>query len=329
MFEWLVEIVPNISRHLFNLSIVLAVFLLAYAIYFFIRSKYSLNLKKITSAQVKSSLKMALFVFLGIQLLIWIFMLQIDSETKAVPKKKIVIIEIDDFWNLKGGHFGEYGYSIENYESVIGRIEKRNFTATLGVVPYIFIENDTDILSLKDDEKMVEYLRSKKAKGHEIAMHGYAHCRNKYYCPEFEENYLNILQGKKEIDKVFGQETVTYLPPGNFWDDLQYANVEKNRFKIIGNTEVGRPYWDSDVLITPKGYDVVDRWDWYGGNNTHSPYKNWVDAYENADVFIVQLHCNTFDNEQKLDDLDRFLDYLKEDNATVVTYLQAYWELRR
>ncbi|MEW6035090.1 MAG: DUF2334 domain-containing protein [Candidatus Micrarchaeota archaeon] len=324
MLEWLVERVPNISTHLFNASaLAFAAFVLICAGAVF-RSRHEVILKKLRETDARGFLMKAFAGMLIFQAAIWLAMLQIDSETRAVPEKKLVIIELDDFWSLEGGNFDGNGYSVESYESVIRIIEAHNYSATLGVVPYIFIENNTDILALRDDSEMVAYLREKKAAGHEIAMHGYAHCRNRYYCPDVEENYLNILEGKKEIDKLFSQETVTYLPPGNFWDDYQYNNVKRNRFKIIGNTRIERPYWDGNVLITPRGYDVVEKWDWYGGDNRHSPYSEWAEAYNSSDFFILQLHPNTFDSQEKLDDLERFLDFLERENATVVTYFEAY-----
>jgi peptidoglycan/xylan/chitin deacetylase (PgdA/CDA1 family) len=324
MLEWLVKEVPNASSILFTASFfALAVAAIA-AGWLFVRSRKAITIRKLDWKEAGRSLWKIAAALIILQAVLWLIILQIDSETRAVPKNKLVIIEVDDFWSLDGDYFEGRGYSIENYDSVLGIIEKHNYTATLAVTPYIFIEDNTDILALRDDEGTVAYLNSKKAMGYEIAMHGYAHCRNTFYCPDVEENYLNILEGKKELDRMFDQETVTYLPPGNFWDDVQYNNVKRNRLKIIGNTRILRPYWDGNVLITPRGYDVVERWDWYGGNYAHYPYTDWVGAYEQTDFFILQLHCNTFTSQGKLDDLDRFLDRLDEDNATVVTYFEAY-----
>jgi peptidoglycan/xylan/chitin deacetylase (PgdA/CDA1 family) len=261
---------------------------------------------------------------LALQILLHLVIYQVDAETMVVPQEKLVIIEIDDFWNLEGGHFDRYGYSFSNYESVIGPIEEHGFKATLGASPYIFIEEEQDILALRDDEAMVSYLKEKRSKGHEIAMHGYAHCRNTTYCSDYEENYLNILQGKKEIDSLLGQDTVTYLPPGNLWEDLQYDNVRDTGFMITANTHVSKAYWDGDVLITQRGYDVISVMDWYGDRYEHYPYEDWVDAYEESDLFIMQLHCNSFDSREKLVDLERFLDFLEDEDVRVVTYREAY-----
>jgi len=41
-------------------------------------------------------------------------------------------------------------------------------------------------------------------------------------------------------------------------------------------------------------------------------------------LFILQLHCNTFDSQQKLDDLDTFFAYVKKDGAKVMTYKEFY-----
>jgi len=330
MFEGIVEAVPNIAPLLVNLSVFLAVLFIGLVVILYI-PKYTGGLKKSYDKCAKNRKKIARTLFLvvvGVEIILFLIIYQIDAETQVKPPEKLVIIEIDDFWNLQGGYFERYGYSMDNYEAVIGPIEEHNFSTTLAVSPYIFLEDNQDILALRDDAEMVEYLKQKKEIGHEIAMHGYAHCQNKTYCPEYEENYLNILQGKREIDTIFEQDTVTYLPPGNFWKDPKYYNVIDAGFMITGNTHVDKPYWDGDILITQRGYDVVKRWDWCGAEYEHNDYEDWVRAYQESDFFIIQLHCNTFDSEEKLDDLNRFLDFLEEENVKVVTYKEVYDILR-
>jgi peptidoglycan/xylan/chitin deacetylase (PgdA/CDA1 family) len=316
MFEALYSAIPDLSLILSTISYV------AWAAIALLLVNIILKIKHLEVAPK------LLVLFISLQIILSFANYQIDQETKAQIPEKLVIIEIDDFWNLEGEHFDKYGYSIENYESVISLIEQHNFTATLGVSPYIFIEETQDINALKHDERMIEYLKKKKDAGHEIAMHGYAHCRNTLYCPDYEENYLNILQGKKELDTLFNQSTVTYLPPGNKWDDPQYDNVKKTGFLIIPNTAVSKPYWDSDVLITQRGYDVISRWDWYGGNTEHFPYADWIRSYDETDLFVIQLHSNTFNSKEKLDELDKFLDFLEKEDVKVVTYQQAYATLK-
>lgn len=250
----------------------------------------------------------------------------VDMESKATfnIKDKVVIIEIDDFWNLDDPSFKTYGYSLERDQEVLGVIERHGYAATLGVSPNIYIERNSEILPLSADNGSVAYLREKMRMGHEIAMHGYAHCRNPAECSNYEENYLNILRGKKELGDLFGEEIITYLPPGNSWEPDQYANVVKAGFRVIANTHVWEPNWDGDVLITERGYDVVGSWDWYHMQFEHHSYEEWVADYEEQTSFIIQLHCNTFDSPEKLEDLDRFLTYLEEDGAKVVTYREAY-----
>lgn len=265
-------------------------------------------------------------VILVIQLALGGLYVWVDMETKATfnMKEKVVIIEIDDFWNLNDPSFATYGYSLGRNQEVLEIIEEHGFVATLGVSPNVYLEWNSDILPLGEDGESVAYLKEKKAMGHEIAMHGYAHCRNPRECSGYEENYLNILGGKKELGDMFHEEITTYLPPGNSWEPDQYENVVKAGFKVIANTHVWEPNWDGDVLITQRGYDVVSHWDWYHVQFEHYPYEEWVEDYEEQETFIIQLHCNTFDSPEKLEDLDRFLDYIEEDGARVITYREAY-----
>lgn len=331
MFEWLYSETTDLSSFLKWVLTFTSTFII---ILFFILitpryiSTYICNILNRSCSLIAKNGKRIAFALFILSILSYVSLLllinQIDQETKVVNSKKLVIIEIDDFWNLKGNHFRKYGYSTENYESVIGLIEDHGFTATLGVSPYVFVEETQDILSLRDDQGTIDYLILKKQNGHELAMHGYAHCRNKLYCPAYEENYLNILQGKRELDTLFSQNTLTYLPPGNEWSESQYDNVKKAGFLVIPNTHVEQPYWDKDVLITQRGFDVVSTWDWYNRDYMHYSYPEWIQAYEQSDVFIIQLHCNTFDSKEKLDDFDKFLEFLESEDVKVVTYEKAY-----
>ena len=87
---------------------------------------------------------------------------------------------------------------------------------------------------------MINYLKELKEKGYEITMHGYNHCRNQYYCPKYEEVFFNILDGKIELEKIFNEKMVTYLPPGNSWTTEQYENVKDLGFSVIANCTIFR-----------------------------------------------------------------------------------------
>jgi hypothetical protein len=155
-------------------------------------------------------------------------------------------------------------------------------------------------------------------------MHGYNHCRNVYYCPKYEEVWYNVDTGKKELESIFEVNLISYFPPGNQWTTEQYENVKKAGFKLIGNTHVPKAYLDGEIIITQKGYDPIYIYKWYSLDFRHTPYKEWIDEYEKTNLFILQLHQNTFDTQEKLDDLDNFLDYVKKDGAKVMTYEGFY-----
>jgi predicted deacetylase len=193
------------------------------------------------------------------------------------------------------------------------------------VTPYIFCETDLKNYALKDDEEMIEYLKDLQDKGYELGMHGYNHCRNAQYCPKYEEVWYNVFKGKRELEAIFETPFVSYFPPGNEWTTEQYENVKKAGFKLIGNTHVPRAYLDDHVIITPKGYDPIYVYGWYARDFRHTSYDEWIDAYEDTNLFIIQLHPNTFDSQEKLDDLDKFLSYVKDDGAKVMTYEDFYY----
>jgi peptidoglycan/xylan/chitin deacetylase (PgdA/CDA1 family) len=269
-----------------------------------------------------------LMVFIVIFGIMQYMIYDLDKSTIVGVDEKIVIIEIDDYWNVAedgaGPSFWAYGYTMERYRSVSDIIDKYGFVATLGVTPYIFEEYTATNFVLREDEEMVDYLNGLDSKGYELAMHGYNHCRNENFCPKYEEVWYNVFKGKLELQDIFKKDFYTYFPPGNTWTTEQYNNVKKAGFFMIGNTHVPKAYFDEGVIITPKGYDPIYVYDWYGLDFRHTSYEEWIDEYKESNLFILQLHCNTFDSQDKLEDLDKFLDYVKQDGAKVMTYKEFY-----
>jgi predicted deacetylase len=316
-----------ISKGLFLFVIFFALILLAI--------KFKLNqklLKKFTRFSLKHhrtifSLVLILFIISIILFGFFKFTLwDLDRNTKISIDEKIVIIELDDWWNFQDTekYLGVYGYTFERFRAVTNIIDRYNFTATMGVTPYIFVEDLNYNFALRDDPEMIDYIREMEEKGYEIGMHGYNHCRNEYYCPKYEEVWYNVNNGKRELEAIFGVELVSYFPPGNQWTTEQYLNVKKAGFKVIGNTHVPKAYFDGDVIITQKGYDPIYVYKWYLLDFRHTSFDEWIGEYDKTNLFILQLHQNTFDSKEKLDDLDKFLNHVKKDGAKVMTYKEFY-----
>ena len=330
MFEGLdlSEIYAIIANWIFNLIFLALILLIV------IKLKYNIKfLKKLTKFSEKnnklltySALALLLILIIGFGAIKYIIY-DLDISTRVKNSEKIVVIEIDDYWNINDtkDYFLKYGYSMENYLSVSDLLDKYNYPASLGVTPFIFVEELRENFPLEKDNEMIDYLKELKEKGYEITMHGYNHCRNEYYCPKYEEVFFNILDGKTKLEELFEERLITYLPPGNTWTTEQYENVKDLGFLMIANTHVPRAYFDNKVIITGKGYDPIYHYGWYQVDFRHTDYTEWIEAYEKEEnFFILQLHCNTFDNQEKLDDLDKFLAYLKNNNANVMTYKQAH-----
>ena len=236
-----------------------------------------------------------------------------------------MIIELDDYWNIEDvENYERYGYTFDQFIPVTDTISKYGFRATLGVTPYIFDESTKENIPLIEDQQMIDYLKKLSDEGYELGMHGYNHCRNQYHCPKYEEVWFNVYNGKRELENIFNIQFNSYFPPGNYWTTEQYENVKRAGFKIIGNTHVPKAYFDSDVIITQKGYDPIYHYGWHAIDFRHTPYEEWIDEYEKDNLFILQLHPNTFDTLEKLDDLDKFLAYVKNDDVQVMTYKEFY-----
>jgi predicted deacetylase len=300
-----------------------------------IRLKIHTRVAKEIHVFFKKNPKTLFWVFVGIFIVVLLMIglvqykiNELDKSTRIEIDEKIVIIEIDDYWNIDETsiYFDRFGYNMETFRSVSDVIDKHEFVATLGLTPYIFVEELVENYDLEDDEEMMTYLKELDLKGYELAMHGYNHCRNNQFCPKYEEVWYNIFNGKIDLENLFnGQTFFTYFPPGNTWTTEQYENIKKAGFFVIGNTHVNRAYWDEGVIITPRGYDPIYHYGWYQQDFRHTPVNEWIDEYEKTNLFILQLHCNTFDSQEKLDDLDTFLKHVKDDGAKVMTYKDFYY----
>jgi len=317
------QIISKLGYLFLILAIIFLLILVLKRIDFFKKVKKIIKIKKKTTNIILLSLS-AIFL-LGF--LIFFFMcVKLDNQTTVKVQEKILIIELDDWWNMQdtGEYLGDFGYTFERYREVTDIIDKYGFVATIGVTPYIFIEQTGENIPLSEDSEMIEYIKEVSNKGYEIGMHGYNHCRNSFYCPAYEEIWFNIFQGKREIENLFGKPIFSYFPPGNAWTTEQYENVKKAGFIIIGNTHVPKAYFDEKVIITPRGYDPIYHYGWYQLDFRHTDYEDWIKAYNKDNLFIIQLHQNTFDSNKKLDDLDKFLSYVKKDGAQSMTYKEFY-----
>ncbi len=330
--RWIIELNPC---ELYNILsyIILALSIIFIAIFFITKS----NIKIFHKLAVFSEKHKKFLSYLALIILIVLFIsfgilkyyvYYLDKATKVKVDEKILIIEIDDYWNIAkdgaGPYFEKYGYTMKDYKEVSDILDKHKAVASLGVTPFIFVEGLRQNFPLSEDKEMINYLKELDRKGYELAMHGYNHCRNSYYCPQYEEVWYNVLTGKRQLETIFKKEFITYFPPGNQWTTPQYENVKKVGFKVIGNTHVPQAYFDKDVIITQKGYDPIYVYKWYARDFKHTSYKEWIQEYEKNNLFILQLHCNTFDNREKLEDLDKFLGYVKKDGAKIMTYKEFY-----
>jgi hypothetical protein len=322
------EITQSESYYLLS-YLIIALLVLLILIFILFRLGFLRRITEFSEKHKKAIFILFLSLFIIIILLFGILRFAIydlNRSTIVRIEEKILLIEIDDYWNIDetAPYFERYGYTMERYRSVSDVIDKYDFTATLGVTPYIFVEELRQNYPLGSDEDMVNYLLELHGKGYELAMHGYNHCRNVNYCPKYEEVWYNVFNGKLELERSLGVGVGTYFPPGNTWTTEQYENVRKAGFFIIGNTQVLEAYFDENVIITPRGYDPIYIYDWYTLDFRHAPYEEWVDEYENKSLFILQLHANTFDSQEKLGDLDRFLARVKQDDTKVMTYSEFY-----
>jgi len=332
--RWNADLTISELYHAYSSALVILA-IVVFCLTILIRLKIHTKIAKVIHKFFDKNPKMMFWIFVvifvgvvGMILLVEYKINELDESTRIEIDEKIVIIEIDDYWNIDetSVYFDRFGYNMKTFKSVSDVIDSHGYVASLGLTPYIFVEELVENFNLEDDEEMMSYLKELDLKGYELAMHGYNHCRNGNYCPKYEEVWYNIFNGKMDLEALFnGQTFFTYFPPGNTWTTEQYENIKRAGFFVIGNTHVPIAYWDDGVIITPRGYDPIWHYGWYQQDFRHTPVEEWIEEYEKTNLFILQLHCNTFDSQEKLDDLDAFLEYIEKDNAKVMTYKDFYY----
>ena len=217
--RWVIDLDPVQIYRVISYVLLFLIIIVAFLFFIFKRKHSAWRLGR--KLEIKESLRKRRIKFIIILLVILIlafifvkgFGYYLDKSTLVKVDEKIVIIEIDDYWNVNdtSQYFERYGYSLKDYQEVSDILDKNGVIASLGITPYIFVEEKRENFALEDDEQLIEYLKELQKKGYELAMHGYNHCRNINYCPKYEEVWYNMYNGKLELERIFHQMMWKFL----------------------------------------------------------------------------------------------------------------------
>lgn len=141
-----------------------------------------------------------------------------------------VLFRIDDF-----GIDNE-----EFYPKLFEIFKKHDSKLLVGVVPFKEINGRIDSLT----NRQIEILKAGIEMGVvEVAQHGYSHQNNSYGKNDSEfrglpwnEQYWRLKTGKEYLQKTFGVDVKTFVPPWNQYDDITISVLERLGFNVISGS---------------------------------------------------------------------------------------------
>ena len=223
--------------------------------------------------------------------------LTVCDEKKFIPKRKNVIIRIDD---IQKGAYENITYLMINTALA------KNIPLTLGIIPQ----------GISEDDKLINFLKNNKCYL-EIALHGYTHDEEnpEFENLSFEKADLKIQQGLKELSQI-DNEIVTFIPPQNIYSKGTLEALTKNGIRILSDEGSGQYDYSTTTFdfdenhIVPFNEVVIDCMAEFADNN----------------ICIIMVHPqdyldkNGVINLKKFENYTRLLDTLKFQNASFIRF---------
>lgn len=170
------------------------------------------------------------------------------------PTTPVIVLRLDD---VQGGTYGD------TQQKIISDILNRGKSVSLAVIP-----------SRLGGDTITKYLNKiKNNEKVEIALHGMSHKRNEFQNLSYEDAYNKIFEGKELIQKNFNVVPITFIPPGNVYNNHTINALKILNFKIIsattneikmeeqlvflGKTSQTADYLDLDEYVLPTTYNYT------------------------------------------------------------------------
>lgn len=218
-----------------------------------------------------------------------LFFVSLFSSVGAVD----VVFRYDDFM-LKNDSVNE---------EVVRIFQKHKIPLVLGVIPY----DSSEHFVLEKNYPFMSTLKHGLANGSiELALHGYNHIKvadnGEFENVPFEEQYRRIKTGKQFLDSVFQQNTATFIPPWNAYDENTLKVMEKLGMKVISSSlTINQPYSSKIVNYFPhtlgepqKLISIIE------------------DHKKSKGIIILMFHSYDMDNNFSLKRLDSLLSKVEE-----------------
>lgn len=188
-------------------------------------------------------------------------------------------------------------------EEVVRIFQKHKIPLVLGVIPY----DSSEHFVLEKNYPFMSTLKHGLANGSiELALHGYNHIKvadnGEFGNVPFEEQYRRIKTGKQFLDSVFQQNTATFIPPWNAYDENTLKVMEKLGMKVISSSlTINQPYSSKIVNYFP--------------HTLGEPQKliSIIEDHKKSEgIIILMFHSYDMDNNFSLKRLDSLLSKVEE-----------------
>jgi peptidoglycan/xylan/chitin deacetylase (PgdA/CDA1 family) len=209
---------------------------------------------------------------------------------------------------------------------------------TLSVIP--FIGNHT----LAQDPTLSDYLKN-LTRTHpnlfEIAMQGYSHQLlsdfyggSEFGSLEYPNQYGRIYLGKKSLKETLNVDPVTFIPPFDTYDNNTALALEELGFKAVSGgawfTEAyynrTNPFIMQEILHVPASQAFIKNWENHTFHTLDFLKTRFDDFYEKRLIYIQTIHFFTFTSQEKLDQLEAFIDFIKNHEKVKFMTLRSFAE---
>lgn len=252
---------------------------------------------------------------------------------KAESFQSIVIFRNDDL---------QPWFEIDRLVKVNNIFIEKAVPVTLGVIP--FIGNHT----LAEDPTLVDYLKN-LTRTHpnlfEIALHGYNHQPlsdfyggSEFGGLEYPDQYGRICLGKNLLKETLNVDIVTFIPPFDTYDNTTAIALKKLDFKVVsGGAWFTEAYYNRtdffimhEILHVPASQEFIRCWENHTFHTLDFLKTRFDDFYKKCSIYIQTIHYFTFTTEEKLDQLEAFIDYIKGHMGikfmTFRSFAEAYFD---
>ena len=209
---------------------------------------------------------------------------------------------------------------------------------TLSIIP--FIGNHT----LDDDPTLVEYLKNLKSTRPtlvEFALHGYDHQMlsdfyggSEFGGIEYPTQYARITLGQESLTETLDTDPVTFIPPFGTYDNNTILALKALDFQTVsGWGQFTKEYYNrtgpfitQEILHVPESQSFVKSWHNHTFYTLEFLKNRFDDYYEKGLIYVQTIHYFTFTDQEQLDQLRAFIEFIKDHKDVEFMTLRRFAE---